>query len=107
MSILDTNHTCGIINEIAFKLLINYFLVSKEDERTNDWRIVKTEAALLPDDRTDLVSIRIGWDMAGYNRNWPISKPSCKLDTRMDVILAVIGCPPWSCSRFVEIKAVR
>ena len=32
--------------------------------------------------------------MAGHSRNWPISKPSSEL--------AVIGCQPRSCSRFVD-----
>ena len=48
-------------------------------------------------------SLRIGWDMAGHNRNWPISNPSSEVAARM----AMIGCQPWSCSRFVETKVVR
>ena len=44
-------------------------------------------------------SLRIGWNMAGHTRNWPISNPASKL--------AVIGCQSRSCSRFVETKAVR
>ena len=47
------------------------------------------EAALLPDKRTDLDSIRIGWNLAGHTRNWPISMPSSVLAAGMAVILAV------------------
>ena len=48
-------------------------------------------------------SLRIGWDMAGHTRNWPISEPSSQLAARR----AVIGCQPRRSSRFVETKAVR
>ena len=48
-------------------------------------------------------SLRIGCDMAGHTRNWPISKPSSELAARM----AVIGCPLRRCSRIVGTKAVR
>ena len=36
------------------------------------------EAALLPDERTDLVSTNT-LDMAGHTTNWPISKPTSEL----------------------------
>ena len=48
-------------------------------------------------------SLRIDWDMAGHNRNWPISKPSRELAARM----AVIGCQPRSSNRFLETKVVH
>ena len=48
-------------------------------------------------------SLRIGWDMAGHTRNWPISKPYSELAARM----AVIGCQSKTCSRFLETKALR
>ena len=50
-------------------------------------RIDNMEAALLPDERTDLVSTNRR-DMAGHTENWPISKPSSELAARMAVILA-------------------
>ena len=46
-------------------------------------------------------SLRIGWDMAGHARNWPISRPSSELAARM----AVIGCQARRSSRFLETKA--
>ena len=60
------------------------------------------KAALLFDDRTDLVSA----NKLGHARNWPISKPHSELAVTMAVILVVIGCQSRSCSQYVETKAV-
>ena len=65
-------------------------------------RINNMEAALLPDERTDLVSTnRLGHGWA-YQK-LANQQPSSELVVRM----AVIGCQPRSWSRFVETKAVR
>ena len=44
-------------------------------------------------------SLRIGWHMAVYTRNWPITKPSFEQAARM----AVIDCQPISCCRSIYI----
>ena len=64
------------------------------------------EAALLPDERTDLVSTnRLGHGWAC--QKLANQKPSSELAAMIDVILAVIGWQSMSYSRFVETKAVR
>ena len=64
------------------------------------------EAALLPDERTDLDSTnRLGHGWA--YQTLANQQPSSELAARMAVILAVIGCQPSSCCRFLDIKAVR
>ena len=63
-------------------------------------RIDNMEAALLPHERTDLVSTnRLGYGWA--TRNWPVSKPSSKLAAMMAVILAVIENSNNNCLRKV------
>ena len=105
-----------VSNETVIQKVIQWFLqlvkVMKlpnaychQIKKSDTKRIDNIVAALLPDERTDLVSTnRLGHGCTFQKLT--NHHPCSKFTARMAVILVVIGYHPRSCSRFVVTKAV-